>query len=349
MTKNATPHQIALYCVALITATVSLLLLGLKYFQLIIVEWYTLIGILIFLVITSYLVVIYLLREYIYRRVKLIYKSIHRFKLSTQDRAQDIDLATDILGDVQKEVARWAFNQQKEIQSLKSMETYRRNFVGNVSHELKTPIFNIQGYVHTLLDGGLYDENINMSYLEKAARNIERLQTIVDDLEAISRLESGELTLEMQQFDISRLVQEVYEEMETIAHRKSVSLQFKTGADGAFQVIADRESIRRVLNNLVVNAIKYGKAGGVVKTGMYDMGNYILVEVADNGIGISEEHLIHVFDRFYRADKSRSRDLGGSGLGLAIVKHIIEAHNQTINVRSTMKLGSTFGFTLKKA
>ena len=260
-----------------------------------------------------------------------------------------IDLNRDVLEEVEQEVSQWADKQKKEIESLKLLEAYRREFLGNISHELKTPIFSVQGYVHTLLDGGLYDEAINKNYLRKAANNIERLLTIVEDLESISRLESGQLTLDIQRFNIRDLTLEVFDDLEIQAKERNIKLSIKEGTDSTFFVEADRENIRQVLVNLINNSIKYGKDGGSTKVGFYDMENYILIEVADNGIGIGEDHLKHLFDRFYRVDKSRSRARGGSGLGLSIVKHIIEAHNQTINVRSSVGVGSTFGFTLKKS
>lgn len=243
----------------------------------------------------------------------------------------------------------WAETQRQEIKRYKNWAEYRRRFVGDISHELKTPIFNVQGYIHSLLDGAIDDEKINRIFLTKAARNIDRLQTIVEDLEAIARLESGEMLLELQTFDLRNLVEEVFEELEFKAKEQEVFLGFKDGASQTYKVKADRESIRQVLINLVNNSIKYGRDNGRTRVGFYDMDKNILVEVADNGIGIPKKHLNHVFDRFYRVDKSRSRTQGGSGLGLSIVKHIVEAHNQTINVRSTPNLGSTFGFTLEKA
>jgi two-component system phosphate regulon sensor histidine kinase PhoR len=203
--------------------------------------------------------------------------------------------------------------------------------------------------LHTLLDGGLYDEKVNMTFLKKAAKNVDRLYTIVEDLSAIARLEAGNLVLEMQAFDIKELTEEVFEDLELKARDKNISLEFKEGASQNYKVLADREYIRQVLTNLVHNSIKYGKVNGLTKIGFYDMDKNILIEVADNGIGIPNHHLLHVFDRFYRVDKSRSRAQGGSGLGLSIVKHIVEAHKQTINVRSTPDVGSTFGFTLEKA
>lgn len=289
----------------------------------------------------------YFLQQYIYRKVKLIYKVIHQAKSST--KGKQMNMNDDILGIVDKEVYQWAEDRKKQIEDLKTLENYRRNFLGNISHELKTPIFSLQGYLFTLLEGGLYDEQINMKYLRNATRNIDRLITIVEDLESISKLESGEMELDIQRFDIKKLVQEVIEDVEMQANAKGVKLSLKQGANQSAFVMADRENIRQVILNLVVNSIKYGKNGGETKIGFYDMDKYLLVEVADNGLGIEERHLPHLFDRFYRVDKSRSRELGGSGLGLSIVKHIIEAHGQTINVRSTIGVGSTFGFTLAKA
>ncbi len=297
----------------------------------------------------TYLIIMYFVRRFIYRRIKLIYKNIHRFKRAKGDKLALTDINERIIDDVEKEVSEWVENQENEIQYLKSLEEYRRDYLGNVSHELKTPIFNIQGYIHTLLDGGLYDENINQNYLQRAAKNTERLQVIVEDLDTISKLESGKLMLEKGVFDIRELAQSAMEELEIMANDNHIDLIFKEGADRHYLVNADIESIRQVFVNLITNSIKYGKKNGVTKVSFYDMDRHILVEIADNGIGIKEEDIPHVFDRFYRVDKSRSRIAGGSGLGLSIVKHIIEAHQQTINVRSTPDLGSTFGFTLEKS
>jgi two-component system phosphate regulon sensor histidine kinase PhoR len=297
---------------------------------------------------TCYLVFSYFLKNYIYYKIKLIYKNIRSTKITGSENSKSIDLSSNVFEDVGEEVALWAENRNKEIETLKAMETYRRNFLGDISHELKTPIFNIQGYIHTLLEGGLYDEKINKKFLTRAANNVERLHFIVEDLEAISRLETGEMKLDVQTFGTRKLTEEVIEDLEMTAEEMNIELSFKEGADQNFEVRADREKIRRVLMNLVVNSIKYGKIDGHTKIGFYDMDSYILIEVADNGIGIEKEHLKRVFERFFRADKSRSRKQGGSGLGLSIVKHITEAHKQTINLRSTYGVGSTFGFTLEK-
>lgn len=348
MAKNVTPNQLALYASLWIGAIVSFLAILGVFLDLVTAKWYHIFMISFLTFLCSYFIIINALKRYIYRKIKLIYKNIHRSKRSSKDKTV-VDLNQDIIGAVEQEVTEWADSQQKEIDSLKLMEQYRRDFMGDISHELKTPIFSIQGYLHTLLDGALHDESINEKYIRKAAKNADRLQTIVEDLEEISRLESGKLILDIQPFDIKLLTEEVFDELEFMANKNQISLHFKSGADNPFQVKADRNSIRQVLVNLITNSIKYGVANGHTKISFYDMANVILIEVADNGVGIAEDHLNHLFDRFYRVDKSRARIQGGSGLGLSIVKHIIEAHQQTINVRSTENEGSTFGFTLEKA
>jgi two-component system phosphate regulon sensor histidine kinase PhoR len=349
MFKNLTPHTISIYAAIAVAAFGAL--------------WYTLatelqggsfrVWVLLLLLFTTFGFAYFLIRtvleKYIYRRIKLIYKTIRKSKMSTQQKQVKLESEGDVLDDVEEEVAQWAESQEREINTLKTLEQYRKKFLGNVSHELKTPIFSIQGYVDTLLDGGLHDEEVNMKYLERAASNVERLLTIVYDLEAISKLESGELLLEIQTFDIKDLVQDVFNDLELKSRESNIQLRFKEGADKGYMVRGDREYIRQVVNNLIVNSLKYGREGGLTKVSFYVMDKQILIEISDNGLGIEEKHLNHLFDRFYRVDKSRSRDLGGSGLGLSIVKHILEAHNQTINVRSTPGLGSTFGFTLNKA
>jgi two-component system phosphate regulon sensor histidine kinase PhoR len=241
----------------------------------------------------------------------------------------------------------WAEDRKDEIERLKKLEVYRKEFLGNVSHELKTPIFNIQGYVLTLLDGGLEDPSINRNYLERAEKSIDRMITIVDDLEAISQLETGELQIDQERFDIVALAKDVADAQEMKATARGIILTFPEDSKPIF-VYGDRFRIRQVFVNLIVNSVKYGKEYGETKIRFYDVGENIVIEIADNGIGIEKQHLARLFERFYRVDKSRSREQGGTGLGLAIVKHIIEAHGQTINVMSTEGAGTVFTFTLKK-
>lgn len=295
----------------------------------------------------AYLVLRFVLDKFIFRKIKLIYKIINSSK-----RREDKPLATNVddktIDNVREEVEQWAKTTEDEIQYLTKLEDYRRNYLGNISHELKTPIFTIQGYLHTLIDGGLYDEQINMKYLRRAISNVERLENIVEDLEIINKLESGGVVFDIQSFDMKELAEEVMSDLSILGEEKDISITFKDGASKAFEVDADRETIRQVLTNLISNSIKYGKEGGETRIAFYDMADKVLIEISDDGIGIEEHHLKHLFDRFYRVDASRSRQQGGSGLGLAIVKHILEAHHQNINVRSTLDVGSTFGFTLKK-
>ena len=299
----------------------------------------------VFSFVVSYIVIRFLFESFVFRKIKLIYKIISTSKGSLSKNNEGTDTT---LEQVNESVSNWAIEREKEISGLKELENYRKNFVGDISHELKTPIFAIQGFLHTLLDGGLYDEKINSKYLKRAAKNTERLQLIVEDLEMINSLESEATNLEIESFNLKDLAKEVIDEIEVLASEKGIEVLFKSGADGEYTVSADREKIRQVLVNLISNSIKYGVENGLTKISFYDMDERILVEIADNGIGIDDKHHKYLFDRFYRAEKSRARNIGGSGLGLSIVKHILEAHGETITVRSTLDLGSTFGFTLKK-
>lgn len=309
-------------------------------------------GMVILSVVVSSFVAHYIIVEVVYNRVKPLYKIIKKAKAPNANSNRGF-ISDDVLEKVEQDVNKWAQATNKEMESLKTLENYRKEYIGNVSHELKTPIFNIQGFIHTLLDGAMYEEKYLQKYLEKAAINVERLITIIEDLDMISKLESGALTFEIEKFLLNDLVAEVIDELKELSNSKNIKVYVKEGVSKSFKVKADMNSIRQVLTNLIANSIKYGKEGGTSKIGFYDMHSYILVEVTDDGIGIEEKHLKHLFDRFYRVDKSRSRvkDVvgGGSGLGLAIVKHLVEAHDQTISVRSTPGVGSTFGFTLEKA
>lgn len=300
------------------------------------------------LFVLSYFIIYNFMQVFIYRKIKLIYKSIHHLKLG-KESAYGEYLSDDPVNEVEKEVSDWAVSKRREIDELKRMEQFRKEFLANVSHELKTPLFSLQGYIHTLLDGALEDEKVNKMFLEKSANSLERLCSLVDDLGEITQLERGEISIMPEPFDINKLVKEVFDAMEMKAQQKGITFHIKKGTDSAFYVLADRERIRQVITNLVDNSIKYGKTNGETTAGFYDMDENILIEISDTGLGIGEEHLPRLFERFYRIDKHRSRDVGGTGLGLAIVKHIVEAHKQIINVRSTQGIGSTFGFTLKKS
>ncbi len=347
--KNPTPRSLAL--IAALVAAVIVLIAELitnfsPYFQ---KSWISLLVIFVIAFIATFFVFYYLLEKFIYRKIKLVYKTISNFRSSKEKTSGKMNLGNDIIGSVNREVMDWQQNRSDEIEELKRMENFRKEFLGNVSHELKTPIFNIQGYIHTLLEGGIDDKEVNVHYLQRASKSVDRLCLIVEDLESISKLESGEMTLEQRVFDIRDHVKDVFESLELQAAEKNIRLGFKDGSDKSFYVLADKERIRQVLVNLLVNSVKYGKEGGITLVGFYDMDENILVEITDDGIGVDPQHLPRLFERFYRVDKSRSREAGGTGLGLAIVKHIIEAHQQTINVRSTFGIGTTFAFTLRKA
>ncbi|HSV87928.1 MAG TPA: HAMP domain-containing sensor histidine kinase [Bacteroidales bacterium] len=304
----------------------------------------------VLLVIVSFFLFRYVLNKFIYDRIRLIYKTIHDLKAPKGQKKVKISDRTDLIQKTNLEVLEWASDKKKEVEELQKLEAYRREFLGNVSHELKTPIFNIQGYVLTLLDGGIDDPEINRKYLLRTEQSIDRMISIIEDLEAISSLESGELKLKISPFDLAALTKEVMDFVEIKATARNIRIHFARNYDAPVIVEADREKIQQVMTNLLVNSIKYGNENGRVKIGFFDMDENILVEVTDNGIGISRDELPRVFERFYRGDKSRTfrNGEGGTGLGLAIVKHIIEAHNQTISVRSTLGLGATFAFTLKK-
>jgi two-component system phosphate regulon sensor histidine kinase PhoR len=297
----------------------------------------------------AYISVYYSLNRFIYNRLKVIYKTIGKWH-GTQRRQQTDNNQDDILGMVNQVVLEWHDEQQQKIDELQKMEAYRREFLGNVSHELKTPIFNIQGYILSLLDGGLKDEKINKKFLKKTAKSVDRMIAIVQDLEEISKFESGVLNLNESVFDINELTREVAEFLEVKAEKNNTEIVIKEPENRKLKVMADKVRIRQVLVNLVDNAINYGKPeNGRIVISFYDFHDNILVEVSDNGIGIPEVFLPRIFERFFRVDKSRSREKGGTGLGLAIVKHIIEAHRQSITVRSKPGKGTTFSFTLKKA
>ena len=296
----------------------------------------------------SFFIIRYALEKFIEEKIRPIYKTIFNLKAPKSSENKQPDISGDIISSVNQQVINWAEDKKEEIEELKKLEIYRREFLGNVSHELKTPIFNIQGYVLTLLDGGLDDPGINREYLLRTEKSINRMINIVEDLEAISKLESGEQHLVLTRFDILIQVKEVFEFLEMNAAKRNIKLYFDKQYEKAVFVHADKEKIRQVLTNLLENSLKYGNENGNTKVSFFDMDENILVEVTDDGIGVAQQDIPRLFERFYRTDKGRSREQGGTGLGLAIVKHIIEAHRQTINVRSTVGVGTTFAFTLKK-
>ncbi|WP_367865177.1 sensor histidine kinase [Pedobacter sp. WC2423] len=299
--------------------------------------------------VTSFIMFYYLLEKYIYSKIKLIYKLIHNLKLGKDLKdALGEYVSTDPINDVEHEVKEWAGAKKQEIDLLKKQEQFRREFLSNVSHEFKTPLFAIQGYIETLQDCLLDDPEMAVKFLQKAEKNVERLSYLINDLDAISKLESGEVPIDYRKFDFVLLAKEVMEALEDKAVSRKIQLSFKDKYMHPAFVNADREKIRQVMINLISNSIKYGKENGSTAIKIFELHDQYLIEVTDDGIGIDEKHLPRLFERFYRIDSHRSREVGGTGLGLAIVKHILEAHQQIISVRSTLQIGTTFAFTLQK-
>jgi len=332
---------------------ISILLSVVTYFLFfafsIIAPWYF--GIIIF--ISAFLLMgiafIFLYQRYIFTNLNQIHKNILRLRNPNEPLRPFVEGKSDITSEINKILIDWSNESRDEIDQLKQTENFRREFLSDVSHELKTPIFSIQGYVHTLIDGGIEDADINILYLNKASRSLDRLISIVEDLESISKLEAGVLIIEQRTFDFKDLVIDVIESLEMQASERNVKVVLDNPLDKQPYVYADKDLIRQVLVNLIFNSIKYGKKDGKTNVRFTDAGDKIIVDVQDDGIGIEKSHLPRLFERFYRVDKSRSRDQGGTGLGLAIVKHIIEAHGQQISVQSEYNTGSTFTFSLKKS
>ncbi|MCW3092044.1 MAG: phosphate regulon sensor protein PhoR [Ferruginibacter sp.] len=341
--KNLSPQQLSTSTAFIIALPISI---GIYFLQPL--WWIALIS---FFVIFSgsYGLILFMVQSFVYRKIKLVYKLIYQTKASKREEFYYKNiLPQKSIDEVREDVENWAQQRKAEIEVLKQNEAYRKEFLQNLSHELKTPIFAIQGYVDTLLNGALDNPEVNTKFLESASRNIDRLVNLVDDLDEISKLERGEQLLYKSNFIIQELVKDVFESLSIKADKKQIRLAIKKGCEVPLAVHADIEKIRQVLINLVDNAIKYGKINGLIEASVYKIDRKtILIEISDDGTGIAEEHLGRIFERFYRTDLARSRKVGGSGLGLAICKHIIEAHQQAIHVRSTIDVGSTFGFTLE--
>ncbi|HEX6913645.1 MAG TPA: ATP-binding protein [Chitinophagaceae bacterium] len=299
----------------------------------------------------SYYLIRSVLDWFIYRKIKLIYKFIYQTKASKREETYyKYILPKKSIDEVREDVEQWAGQRSAEIEILKNNEAYRKEFLQNLAHEFKTPIFAIQGYVDTLLDGAINNPDTSRRFLENTARNVHRMVNLVEDLDEISRLETGEQSLNKSGFIIQDLVREVFESLSIRIQAAGIRAAIKKGCEKPITAYADKEKIRQVIINLVDNATKYGRPGGSITAGIYKTDeDHVLVEISDDGIGIAEEHLGRVFERFYRTDRGRSRDVGGTGLGLAICKHIIEAHGQSIHIRSKPDVGTTVGFTLTTA
>lgn len=340
--KSLTPQQLAAFAAICISSPVALAV-----FMLYPEYWVSIIFFAI-LFTATYILILYILQKFIYRKIKLIYKLISQTKATKREEFYYSNLLPQKgIDEVNADVEQWAEQYKTEVELLRKNEAFRKEFLQNLSHELKTPIFAIQGYVETLLNGAMNDETVNTRFLQNTSHNIDRLVSLVDDLDEISKLESGDQQLHLQNFIIQDLVKEVYDSLFIRTQEKDIKTIIKKGCEVPLAVHADKEKIRQVLINIIDNAIKYGKQGGLVEASVYKIEDKnILIEISDDGAGIPAEHLSRIFERFYRTDLARSRKEGGSGLGLSICKHIIEAHGQAIHVRSKIDVGSTFGFTL---
>ena len=340
--KNFSPNQLAAFTACVLSLCIGLGILILES------NWKEAVGALLLVFVLSYFLIRYIIQEFIDRKIKLIYKFIYQTKASKQQEVYyKYILPQKSIDEVTADVEAWAEQRSLEIELLKKNESFRKEFLQNLSHEFKTPVFAIQGFIDILLDGALENKEVNRHFLEKAGKNVERLVNLIQDLDEISRLESGELKLNEEYFVIQDLVWEVFESLSLNAQKQHISFAIKKECEQPLHVFADKKKVRQVLINLVDNSIKYGKYGGSTVASMYHTdGSNILVEISDDGMGIPEKNLSRIFERFYRTEEGRSRDTTGSGLGLAISKHIIEAHGHSIHVRSKASVGTTVGFTL---
>jgi two-component system phosphate regulon sensor histidine kinase PhoR len=341
--KNLPPRQLSFLIALVIAVPVSI---GVYFFE---NSWKITAVFFLLLLLGAYAIISFTLERFIYRKIKLIYKLISQTKATKREEIYyKYILPPKSIDEVKEDVEAWAEKRNEEIELLRKNEQFRKEFLQNLSHEFKTPVFAIQGYVDTLLDGALNNPDVNKKFLEKSSRNIERLTNLLKDLDEISRLEMGELTLNSENFIIQDMIKEVFESVSLEREQKNIQLTIKKGCEAPLTVFADKEKIRQVLNNLVENSIKYGKQNGNTTASIYKTDDKrILIEISDDGIGIAENDLARIFERFYRTEEGRSRDVSGSGLGLSICKHIIEAHGQAIHARSTEGVGTTIGFTLE--
>lgn len=341
-TKNISPRQLSLFTALILTVPVSTLIFFIEK------SWLWALGSFVIIFSGSYLLFSMVLQRFIYRKIKLIYKFIYQTKATKKEETYyKYLLPQKSIDEVREDVEAWAEENKQEIELLRKNEQFRKEFLQNLSHEFKTPVFAIQSYVDTLLQGALEDPEVNRRFLGKAAKNVERLTNLINDLDEISKLERGELILYKQNFVIQELVKDVFESLSMKAESRHIKFSIKKGCESPLTVNADKEKIQQVLVNLLENSIKYGKQDGSIVASMYNTdGKHILIELSDDGIGINEKYLPRIFERFYRTEEGRMIDVTGSGLGLAICKHIIEAHGQTIHVRSTEHVGTTVGFTL---
>lgn len=342
-TKNLSPSQLSLYTAGILSIPITL---GYHFMH---PKWWVTLFVFAIVFTGSYLLIQFTLERFIFRKIKLIYKFIYQTKASRREETYyKYILPKKSIDEVRQDVEQWASMRKEEIETLKNNEVYRKEFLQNLAHEFKTPIFAIQGYVDTLLDGAIENQELSKKFLENTARNVERMVTLIKDLDEITKLESGSQPLNKSYFVMQDLIKEIYESLSIKTAEKNIKCTIKKGCEQPISVYADKDKIKQVMANIVSNSTKYGKENGHVVTSIYKTdGKHVLIEISDDGMGIAEAHLPRIFERFYRTDSGRSRDVGGTGLGLAICKHIIEAHGQTIHVRSKPDIGTTIGFTLE--
>ncbi len=342
--KSISPAQLILYTslgVAIIAGISGLFLL----WNVVPLTWYWVLFFALFLGFSAYILNYISVKLFLYNRIKVIYRAIRRRKLDSDQRIE-VDMSKDLLAEVTKETESFVADRNMEVMHLRQQEQFRREFLGNLAHELKTPVFSIQGYIMTLLEGGLEDPSVNTKFLERASKAVDRITTLLEDLDQITQMEVDKIQLHQARFDVVKLVNDILDMLQPLAEEKNIELKLARVYDPIY-VVADKSKIEQVLVNLIKNSIAYGNDNGETTIRFNALDTAILVEVSDNGPGIDSAELPRLFERFYRVEKSRNRNEGGTGLGLAIARTIIEAHEQTINVRSTVGIGSTFSFTLK--
>jgi two-component system phosphate regulon sensor histidine kinase PhoR len=340
--KNPSPKQLAALTALLLSG-----IIGLSVFVLF-SKWNLLLIYFAASFIVIYFIVYQILEYFIYRKIKLIYKLISSTKATKREEAyQKYILPQKGMDDVREDVEQWATQQNEQIQKLQSNEAFRKEFLQNLSHEIKTPIFAIQGYLELIADGAMEDPAAGHRFINQAQANVQRLVSLLNDVDVITNIEISKEPIVKTPFIIQDLINEVVHNLNVKWLKKNIQFHYKKGSELPVSVFADRNKIYQVLVNLLSNAAKYGKIDGQIIASIYTLEEEkVLIEISDDGIGVAEEHLPRLFERFYRTDDARSREIGGSGLGLAICKHIIEAHNETMHIRSKINVGTTVGFTL---
>lgn len=340
-----TPYTISLIS-ALLVAVFSVSINALMFYFIGVNIWTFLMSFVI-IALLAFFIFYYTLTTFVYSKIKIIYRTLLNVK--TRNNAKyKLDFKEDVIQQLSTDVVEWDKERKKQILDLESQDNFRKEFIGNVAHELKTPIFSIQGYILTLLEGAVDDPKFNVKFLERAQKGVERMTNIIEELDEVNKLENGKIELQYTSFDIVQLTREILEALELKASKKEIQLKLKKKYSSQILVYADRGKISQVLTNLIANSINYGIEKGETVVSFDNIENNIIIEVSDNGVGISKEDQKGLFQRFYRVDKSRARNTGGSGLGLAICKHIVENHGHSIAVSSEEDLGSIFSFSLDK-